>query len=94
MTRTVASGPVEGALDAEGSLPEKVGVDHGSGDVLVPEELLNGADVRAGFEEMGVGRSRDLEARVFGLRPADHLARVLFRALLAAWGSRFFTTRP
>jgi hypothetical protein len=44
---------VEGALDAEGASVEDVGVDHGGGDVAVAEELLDGADVVAGFQQVG-----------------------------------------
>jgi hypothetical protein len=32
---------------------EDVGIDLGGGDVGVAEQLLNGADVGAGFQEMG-----------------------------------------
>lgn len=46
-------GVVEGAADAEGAAVEDVGVDHGGGDVAVAEQLLDGADVVAGFEEVG-----------------------------------------
>jgi hypothetical protein len=44
---------VEGAEDASPAPVEDVGVDHGDGDVAVAEELLDGADVVAGFEEVG-----------------------------------------
>ena len=49
----MAAGLVEGAADCEGAAVEDVGVDHGSGDVAVTEELLDGSDVVAGLEEMG-----------------------------------------
>ena len=32
---------------------EDVGVDHGGGDIAVTQELLDSADVVAGFEEVG-----------------------------------------
>jgi hypothetical protein len=44
---------VGGALDAEGSAAGDVDVDHGGGEVPVAEELLDGADVGAVFEEVG-----------------------------------------
>ena len=40
-------------MDAEGAAVEDVGVDHGGGDVAVAEELLDGADVVAGLEQVG-----------------------------------------
>jgi hypothetical protein len=46
-------GVVEGALDGEAASVQDVGVDHGGADVAVAEELLDGADVVAAFEEMG-----------------------------------------
>ena len=47
-----SGGLVERAVDAEGAAVEDVGVDHGGGDVAVAEELLDGADVVAGFEQV------------------------------------------
>jgi hypothetical protein len=42
-----------GLWTAKGAAVEDVGVDLGGADVLVAEELLDGADVVAGLEEMG-----------------------------------------
>lgn len=47
------AGLVERATNGEGAAVEDVGVDHCRGDVAVAEELLNGADVVAGIEEVG-----------------------------------------
>ena len=44
---------VERALDAEGPAAEDVGVDHGRADVFVTEQLLDGADVGPGFQQVG-----------------------------------------
>jgi hypothetical protein len=44
---------VEGATDGEGAAVQNVGVDHGRGDVVVAEKFLDGADVVAGFEQVG-----------------------------------------
>jgi len=55
--------PIEGAANATGASIQDVGVDHSGADVLVTEELLDRADVVAGFQEVsregvakGVGR--------------------------------------
>ncbi len=53
------SEPVEGALDGHGAAVEDVGVDHRCLHVLVSEECLDGADVRAVFRK--VGRKRVAE---------------------------------
>jgi hypothetical protein len=37
------------------ALLKDVGVDHGRGQIVVPEELLNGADVGAALEQVGGG---------------------------------------
>jgi hypothetical protein len=47
------STPVGRALDRQPRLMQDVGVDHGGGDIEVAEQLLRGADVVAGFEQMG-----------------------------------------
>jgi hypothetical protein len=44
---------VEGAPDAVGAAVEDVGVDHGRADVVVAEQLLDGADVVAVLKEVG-----------------------------------------
>ena len=44
---------IEWAADAGGAAVEDVGVDHGGGDVLVAEQLLDGADVVAVLEQVG-----------------------------------------
>ena len=44
---------VEGAADAGGAAVEDVGVDHGGRDILVAQELLDGADVVAVLEQVG-----------------------------------------
>jgi hypothetical protein len=44
---------VQGAGCARAGTFHDVEVDHGGGDVGMAEEVLNGADVRSGFEEMG-----------------------------------------
>ena len=44
--------PVQRTLNAEGASAQDVGVDHGRGDILVSQELLDGADVRARFEQV------------------------------------------
>ena len=43
------------ASDCIGTSVEDVGVDHRGANVFVAEELLNGADVVAVFQEMGGG---------------------------------------
>lgn len=43
---------VEGAAHGEGASVEDVGVDHCGGDVAVAQELLDGADVVARFEQV------------------------------------------
>jgi len=47
------SNSVERTPDAEGPPLEDVSVDHGRRDVVVTQELLDGADVVARFEEVG-----------------------------------------
>jgi len=44
---------VDGAEDGSGAAVEDVGVDHRGIEVCVAEEFLDGADVGAGFQEMG-----------------------------------------
>ena len=44
---------VERAFDAAAGLGEDVGIDLSGGDVGVAEEFLDGADIVAGFEEVG-----------------------------------------
>ena len=44
---------IERAAHAAGSAVENVGVPHGCGDVPVAEQLLDGADIGAGLEQMG-----------------------------------------
>jgi hypothetical protein len=44
---------IERALHAGGAALEDVGVDHGGADVGMAEEFLDGADIVAGFEEVG-----------------------------------------
>ena len=51
--RVTGGEAVGGAADAGGASVEDVGVDHGGRHVAVPEQLLDGADVVAGFEEVG-----------------------------------------
>lgn len=43
---------VEGALDTKGAAVQDVGIDHGGGDVPVAQQILNGADVGSGFQQM------------------------------------------
>ena len=45
--------PVGGALNTGGATVQDVGVDHGRGDVLVTEQLLDSTDVAAVFQEVG-----------------------------------------
>ena len=47
------SGEVERAADAERTGLEDVGVDHRRAHVIVAEQLLDGADIVAGLEEVG-----------------------------------------
>lgn len=51
--KAAGGGLVEGASDAEGATVEDVRVDHGRGDVAMTEQLLDGADVVAGLEQVG-----------------------------------------
>ena len=44
---------VGGAADAVWASIEHVGINHGGSDVVVPEQLLNRADVMATFEKVG-----------------------------------------
>src|SRR6478672_10380798 len=44
---------VGGAFDAAAAAVEDVRVDHRGADVAMPEQLLDGPDVVAGFEQMG-----------------------------------------
>lgn len=44
---------VEGAPHPSRGLAPHVGVDHGRADIAVAEELLDRADVLAGFEQVG-----------------------------------------
>ncbi len=44
---------VDGAAHAEAGTVTDVGVNHGSGDVFVAEELLDGANIVAVLEQMG-----------------------------------------
>lgn len=44
---------VKGTADSKGTGVHNVGVDHGGFYIFVAEEFLNGADVVAGFQEMG-----------------------------------------
>jgi hypothetical protein len=48
-----ASPVVQRTADASGTSVEDVGVDHGGADVLVAEQLLDGPDIVAVFEEVG-----------------------------------------
>src|SRR5690349_941894 len=43
---------VEGTLDGQSPAVQDVGVDHGGLDILVPEQLLDGSDIVAAFQEM------------------------------------------
>ena len=47
------SSGVEWAFDAEAGFGEDVGVDLGGGNVGVAEEFLDGANIVAGFEQVG-----------------------------------------
>ncbi len=51
--RSVSEQAVGGAADARGAAVQDMGVDHRRRDVLVAEELLDGAEVAAVLEEMG-----------------------------------------
>ena len=44
---------VQWAHHAARPLLEHVGVDHGGGDILVAQQRLNGADIRAALQQMG-----------------------------------------
>ena len=48
-----AQNEVSGTLYGVTAAVEHVGVDHGGGDVAVTEQLLDGADVVAAFEQVG-----------------------------------------
>ena len=48
-----SNGLVEGAPNRDAAAFQDVGVDHGRGHFAVAEELLDGPDVIAAFEEMG-----------------------------------------
>src|SRR3954464_7689310 len=52
-SRPSARSPVEGAHDTAAAAIEHVRIDHRRVHVLVAEELLDGADVVAGLQEMG-----------------------------------------
>jgi len=64
---------VQGAANYFWAAVEDVGVDHGGTDVFVPQQLLNGADIVSGFEEVGgkgmtkgVGRNIFADLCTFG----------------------------
>src|SRR5213080_3000770 len=59
------SKPVEWTHHAARPALEHVRVDHGRGDVPVPQQLLDGADLGAGFEEVG----REAVAQGVAARP-------------------------
>ena len=43
---------IQGTRNALATLLEDVGVDHGGGNIIVPEQLLNGADVGAALQQV------------------------------------------
>jgi len=44
---------VQRTRNALASLLKDVGVDHSGGNIVVPEQLLNGADISAALQQMG-----------------------------------------
>jgi hypothetical protein len=56
---------VQGAWNALAALLQDVGVDHGGGHIVVPEQLLNGADVGAALQQVG-GKGM---TKTFGILP-------------------------
>jgi hypothetical protein len=45
---------IQGAANGESTLVENVGVDHGSSDVTVAQQLLDGANVITAFKKLRV----------------------------------------
>ena len=72
------SGGIEGAGNPAPAPVEDMGVDHGGSDIGVSEQLLDGSDVVAVFDEMGgEGMAEGVAGAVFGDAGA-------FRAALTA----------
>ena len=44
---------VQGTRNALATLLKDVGVDHGGGNIVVPEQLLNGADIGSALKQVG-----------------------------------------
>jgi hypothetical protein len=58
---------VQGARNSLAALLQDVGVDHGRGKIVVPEQLLNGADVGAALEQVsGEGMAKGVSADLLG----------------------------
>lgn len=45
--------PIQWTFNGHGTFLHDMGVDHGGADILVPEQLLNGADVVTVFKQVG-----------------------------------------
>jgi hypothetical protein len=57
---------VQGARHALAALLQDVGVDHGGGKIVMPEQLLNGVDVGAALEQVrGEGMAKGVGADGF-----------------------------
>ena len=54
---------IEGTSDAEARLVEDVRIDHGSGHVLMPEQLLDGSDIIARLQQVRGKRVPEDECR-------------------------------
>ena len=67
----VSRQPVQGTPDPSATLVQDMGVDHGGADVFVAEELLDGTDVVAVFQE--VGRERVAQRVAGDPLPQTHL---------------------
>jgi hypothetical protein len=60
------------AADSSSAVPEDVGVDHGRGDLVVAEKLLDGPDVMAALQKVrGEGAAERVAARACRYRRAD-----------------------
>ena len=44
---------VQRATNGQAAAIEDVSIDHGGGDIFVPKQILDGADIVAGFKQMG-----------------------------------------
>ena len=67
------------------TLLKDVGVDHGGGNIVVPEQLLNGADIGSALKQVGGEGMPKVWALMCFVRPARRTATLI--ALLMTLGS-------